>query len=116
MKPYKFFNREDFVKARYERFLEKQKYLKETGMEYIAHLTDLDRIYKPFTKPMKDVVICDRCQQDVLDPVIVSLEAAFIYHKACIQHELPKELPTQPEPEPIDNIVWLDDFRKKGES
>lgn len=115
MKPYKFFDRAEFVEKRYERFLQKKKWLKETGMDAIGHLTDLDRIYKPFTKPMKDVVICDRCQEDVLDPVIVSLEASFIYHKVCIQHELPaEEASVEPQPEPISNLVWLDDFRNKG--
>lgn len=115
MKPeVKIFERQPFVEARYKNFLAKKKWLKENGLEAAYHMTDLDRTYKGFTKPMKDVVICDRCQEDVQEHIFVMVENSFVYHRACVLSEYPELfMEEEPKIEPASNVVFLHDFRKK---
>jgi hypothetical protein len=78
--------REDFIEARMVRYIAKKRFLekmeKQTGEKWF-HITDLDKTYPPFTKPMREVVICDGCNEDIEDEEFVFLERQLCYHKKC---------------------------------
>lgn len=77
-----------FIEKRYENFLRHKKFLeKYPSVEKHISLTDLDRIYDGMNKPMKDVVICDRCQQDVTEDHVVDVEKVFMYHRGCLRED-----------------------------
>lgn len=116
MKPsVRIFERQPFVEARYKNFLAKKAWLKKNGLEDAYHMTDLDKTYSGFTKPMKDVVICDRCQSDIEDKLFLMVENSFVYHRACVLSEYPEVFINEEQwVEQPDNVVFIHDFRKKA--
>jgi hypothetical protein len=77
-------NRNEFTANRYQNFLKKKKILDELDPERNHFiLTDLDQTFPPCTKPMKEIVICDSCNEDIDSPVFVFFEEERCYHDKC---------------------------------
>lgn len=87
---WKLVNREKFVKDRYERFLEKKKMIQEQGLEKLVHLTDLDKDYGD--GKMRDIVICDCCNENVNDEKFLMLEDVKVYHMECAVNYMSEKL------------------------
>lgn len=98
---YELIDRKQFIEARYKRFQQNKPMLEQSG----AIFTDLDRNYGDGL--MKDVVICDRCNENILDHSFIMLERSRVYHLDCIRSELPKNMNLQ-------NVVLVD-FSKTRE-
>lgn len=109
---YRYLDRATFVEQRYQSFLKKKAFLDKVDPERaVWHLTDLDYVYEKLGKPLKDVVICERCNEDIADDKFIMLEDSYCYHDACVQDDpwyvkrpalvttAPAPLP-EPEPEP----------------
>lgn len=107
----KWVDRADFVKNRYENWLRKKQVFAETMPQGSYHMSDLDRIYEGETKPLKDIVVCDSCNEDILEPKFVMVEEQLVYHAKCTAHlpktaafrEQEKEAPT---PLPANVIIF----------
>lgn len=77
-------NREKFVAERYRNFLEKKEALSILLRGNLVMLTDLDQVCEDIGgKKLKDVVICDSCNQDITEPSFIMLEGQKVYHYAC---------------------------------
>ena len=79
--------REDFIKKRYENFLVSKKNLATypPELQKFCHITNLDHNYGD--GPMKDFIICDRCNEYIKDETFVMMENQFVYHRECIKNE-----------------------------
>lgn len=98
--------RSDFVSSRYANYQKKLAFLKQSGAEAAFHLSDLDKTYEGHDKPLKDIVICDACNEDITDDTIISYHSSRIYHEKCAKNygcALPPEEP----PMSYDNVVSL---------
>ena len=82
-------DRAKFIQARYDAYIVKKAAVRENGMERLVYMTDLDRTYEGQRKPQKDIVLCDRCNEDIEDPMFVMLADSLCYHHACVKDELP---------------------------
>jgi len=108
----KMVERAPFVAKRYENFLKKKKFFGGTSGKGF-HLTDLDRDYGD--GPVRDLVICDGCMQNIADPHFVMVEDQLVYHRACCEgrpdiEQAVKKAKLFPEPEPEqaplpDNVI-----------
>jgi len=105
--------RDAFLKLRYARFKKKKKILDEIDPDREwSYLTDMDDPKLAVKgKPLRDVLLCDRCNEDIEEDRFLMLEGQQAYHRACVQHEkwFPKEPDPKPEPLP-DNVIPL--FRR----
>jgi len=88
MKEWKFIKREEFVKTRYENFLQNKKTMTAMMPPDSFIMTDLDEWVPEDNKYMKDVIICDRCNGDITEPIIIMRHGQYVYHKKCIWEEL----------------------------
>ncbi len=110
-------NKAEFITARYENFLRKKKWLienlGETWDDFVV-MSDLDRVYEGETKPLKELVVCDRCNEYIEDEEFIMFEESRVYHKACIEHQLPKDFfrPGRPVDE-VGNLFYFDEWVKE---
>lgn len=109
---YKLVERFQFIEARYNRFLKNKSMLKGNPMASFIAMTDLDRTYEGETKPQKNIVLCDRCNEDIKDSHFIMLENMFCYHRECIKDELPPKFKKEVFSGNANVIVV--DFSKKG--
>lgn len=112
MKKYQLIDRAQFVTARYENFLKMKTWLESKNCPYPPgsyHLTDLDRVYDNQTKPQKDIVICDRCNEDINDVAFVMVEGSYTYHRDCIRNELPNNFGQS-----IENVIFINFYNSSG--
>jgi hypothetical protein len=49
-------------------------------------MTDLDSNYGG-EKMLKDVILCDRCNEDIEQSHFVILESQYVYHTTCCQDD-----------------------------
>lgn len=98
---YKMIRRDEFVARRYLNYLKKKKYLDNVDPDRdFSHLTDLDKVYAPFTVPMKDIIICDACNENIDRPLFVFFEDEKCYHDQCAaQYNWYKDLTLAPPPD-----------------
>lgn len=102
--------REEFIEVRYKNYLGTKAYLDEIDPERkFSYLTDLDKIYDGETKPQKDIILCDSCNEDIDDPQFIFLESQNCYHAACVRD---RDWFIHKEPISYENVVEL--FSKKG--
>jgi hypothetical protein len=52
---------------------------------------------------LKDLIICDRCNENIIDVCFVRFENSFVYHVACVRDHLPDDVKFESE-----NIVFPD--------
>jgi hypothetical protein len=92
IKKYSISNRQDFIKARYESFLQKKNFIESLPPEVRERCfqTDLDRDYGDGV--LKDIVICDSCNKNIPDNIFVMLGAYYVYHIDCIKERLPSNI------------------------
>jgi len=83
MRKIQYVDRKGFVEQRYESFKRKKAFFEKHQLTSYVHLTDLDKTYPEFGKPMKEVVLCDRCNQDILDEKFPMVEKELVYHPKC---------------------------------
>lgn len=107
MKPPTYYrlNRADFVKTRYERYQKSLELTKELGS--LVYQTDLDHVEPESGKQLKDVVICDCCNEDITDETIVGFENSRIYHEACAATYNGFNLKPQEPPVSYANVISL---------
>lgn len=77
--------KDEFIKVRYANYQAKLKYLTEMNLLDKAILTDLDKTYEGFTKPMREVVICDGCNEEILTETFIMVENSRCYDHICIR-------------------------------
>ena len=93
-------NRSDFVKTRYENFLANKKTLESYPPEIRKMIitSDLDQTetHKGVTKVLRDVVLCDRCNEDITEVSFMGRIAEgqlyFVYHRLCLDKKELDEL------------------------
>lgn len=98
--------RVDFVESRYRNFL-KKKEIFGWPLPKWATMTDLDRDYG-LGKPMKDVVVCDACNEDILERFITMFEDRSVYHGACAKTYSGYNLKETAPITSYDNVVSVD--------
>lgn len=105
MSSYRLVNTNEFIRVRYERFLESKKRIEALPAKARAcvHYTDLDKKYYGDEKSMKYNVVCDHCNEYIEDAVIIMYESCRVYHRKCIASELPKDFEDK-----LDNVVFVD--------
>jgi hypothetical protein len=90
MTGYRLVDRDTFVRNRYRRFKLMQEFVLTAKLDPKDYITvDLDSCYGG-DKRLKDVVICDMCNEEILDPFIVLFAEERVYHKKCIEGEMPQ--------------------------
>lgn len=111
--------RKQFVEARYENWIQKMVFVKTHGLENAIYMSDLNAVANDEGKLLRDVVICDACNEDVLEESFLMVEKSFCYHKECAlrrgylplvqreQHSSIEKLP--------DNVISIRDWLKKEE-
>lgn len=99
--------REEFVKARYERFLKKKAFLESCLPEEAYTLTDLDQSDPECGKQIKDMVLCDFCNEDILEPTFVMFCASSVYHEACAKKDPGFSLPPEAPAVSYENVISL---------
>lgn len=108
-KKYLWINRKDFVEKRYKNFKLNKKRLSELGLPKNRYvLSDLNKIYEGDDRPLRDIVLCDRCNENIEDSHFVMFEEQLVYHRSCIKSELPEDFGVS-----VDNIVFLEDWRNR---
>lgn len=83
---YTYVDRATFLRDRYQSFLASKQYLDEVDpTRAVSHLTDLDDPTLAIGGvPLRDVVLCDRCNEPIQEPAFVFFEASMCYHRACV--------------------------------
>jgi len=99
--------RADFVESRYRRFKESQALIGALSDAGLVHRTDLDEIDPDSGKPIRDLVLCDRCNEDILDSSIVTFCSSRVYHKACAKTYTGYDLRPEEPPVSWDNVIAL---------
>ena len=116
-----YIDRRVFIDERYTNFLKKKKQLvkiwplKFEGVLIdfgFGFMTNLDAVSEG--KLLKDTVICDRCNEDILDSHVLLFENSFVYHEACVKND-DWFIPRVPcvGVKVIDNVVSLAQWRKE---
>lgn len=108
--------RDKFVADRYSRFLEFKK--SPISKLPIIHATDLDQLDRESGLYIRDMVLCDRCNQNIEDKFFIIFEKGFVYHFECVKNEADK-IPNGARQEyKIDlpeGVLSFQDFKRKKE-
>ena len=75
-------SKQDFIEARYVNFKRKQEFLDKFLGRGNYILTDLDSYSEEFESLMSHVVICDKCNENITENIIVK-DSDFIFHAKC---------------------------------
>ena len=80
--------RTEFVEYRYALYLRNKSYLDSIDPQRkYSHLTDLDKQSDFGISPLKDIVICDRCNENIAEKRFVRVEGHMVYHAACVEEK-----------------------------
>lgn len=102
---YTFVSRKEFVESRYQRFLKNKETLTQIDPDYrFFRLTDLDLYSTTYQRPLKEVVLCDRCQDNIESLELVLVERNLCYHETCLT---PEDDWFEPRPVLPPNVVRL---------
>jgi hypothetical protein len=87
MANYKWINRKSFTEKRYKNYLEKREFFGGAIGKTVI-LTDLTTIEPATGIPMKELVICDMCNENIFEDPFIMVENSLCYHRVC-SSELP---------------------------
>lgn len=85
--------REHFVAERYERWVLKKAQLEAMeksgiAVKHMVYMTDLDKVYTGDTKTASEIILCDHCNEDILDDnVLMDEDNGLVWHKLCVPQE-----------------------------
>lgn len=103
--------RQAFVETRFENWKKKKKFIAETGMEDHVVLSDLEKPVAPGGKLLRDVVLCDGCNEDIEEEKFLMVEKQLCYHRQCALHRGMIEASDGPIEELPPNVIsiaaWL---------
>ncbi len=110
--PFHFVNRANFTAQRYEGYkLKAEKFKELFGPDFRDAvgiiLTDLD---KPCAElpgvPMRDCVVCDKCNGWIQEESFVMFEDSRCYHYACVKDSCGLQNP-EPPVDTVGNLIFL---------
>lgn len=75
--------RRRFTEIRYERFVAKKAALRDSPLGPSTYLTDLDAEHRELGIPMKELVLCDRCNENIEEAYFLMFEGSLCWHEKC---------------------------------
>lgn len=108
-------DREDFVTERYKRFKKNREFWDQIDPNReTMTFTDLDRDYGDGL--MKDIVLCDTCNENITDSQFLLFENSYCYHFDCAEKRHGYKREQHVQVEKYENIINMMQWREEHEN